>query len=64
MISHRNHLPLAGIADPQTPVLTGGAKQASIMVPADAVDEVWVVVHGDEGLASPHVPDDNEVITA
>lgn len=63
-MTHRNHLPLAGVADTQTSVLTGGAKQAAISVPADAVDEVWVVVHGDQGLACPHVPDYNQVITA
>lgn len=61
---HRNHLPLAGVADTQTSVLTGGAEQAAVSVPADAVDEVWVVVHGDEGLTCPHVPDDYQVITA
>lgn len=62
--THRNHLPLAGVADAQTSVFTSGAKQAAVSVPADAVDEVWVVVHGQEGLASPHVPDDYQVITA
>lgn len=64
LFTHRNHLPLAGVADTQTSVLTGGAKQATVSVPADAVDEVWVVVHGEEGLSSPHIPDDYQVITA
>lgn len=62
--THRNHLPLTWVTDTQTSVFTGGAKQAAVSVPADAVDEVWVVVHGNEGLASPHVPDDYQVITA
>lgn len=63
-LTHRHHLPLAGVADTQTSVLTGGAKQAAVSVPANAVDEVWVVVHRDEGLACAHVPDDYEVVTA
>lgn len=62
--THRNHLPLAGVAHTQTSVLTGGAKQAAVSVPADAVDQVWMVVHGDEGLACAHVPDYDQVITA
>lgn len=64
LLTDRNHLPLARVADAQTSVLAGGAKQAAVSVPADAVDEVRVVVHGDEGLARPHVPDYNQVITA
>lgn len=64
LFTHCNHLPLAGVTDTQTSVLTGGAKQATVSVPADAVDEVWVVVHGEEGLTSPHIPDDYQVITA
>lgn len=62
--THRHHLPLAGVAHAQTSVLAGGAEQAAVPVPADAVDEVRVVVHGDEGLARPHVPDYNQIITA
>ncbi len=64
LFTHRNHFPLAGVADAQTSVLAGGAKQAAVSVPADAVDEVWMVVHGDEGLTRSHVPDYNQVITA
>lgn len=56
-LTHRNHLPLAGVAHTKTPVLAGGAKQAAVSVPADTVDEVWVVVHGDQRLPSSHVPD-------
>lgn len=63
-LTHRHHLPLAGVAHAQPPVLAGGAEQAAVPVPADAVDEVRVVVHGDEGLARPHVPDYNQIITA
>lgn len=62
--THRHHLPLAGVADAQTSVFAGGAKQAAVSVPADAVDEVWVVVHGDEGLACAHVPDYDQVVAA
>ena len=62
--THRHHLPLAGVAHTQASVLTGGAEQAAVSVPADAVDEVRVVVHGDEGLACAHVPDYNQVVTA
>lgn len=62
--THRHHLPLAGVAHAQTAVLAGGAEQAAVPVPADAVDEVRVVVHGDEGLARPHVPDYDQVVTA
>lgn len=64
LLTHRHHLSFAGVTDTQTSVLTGGAKQTAISVPADAVDEVWVVVHRDEGLTCPHVPDDNQVVTA
>lgn len=62
--THRHHLPLAGIAHAQAAVLAGGAEQAAVSVPADAVDEVRVVVHGDEGLTCAHVPDDDQIITA
>lgn len=62
--THRNHFSLPWITDPQSSVLTGGAEQAAITVPADAVDEVWMVVHGNKGLACSHIPDDYEVITA
>ena len=62
--THRDHLSLAGVADPQPAVLAGGAEQAAVAVPADVVDEVRVVVHGDQGLPSAHVPDYNQIITA
>lgn len=64
VFTHRHHLPLAGVADTQTSILTGGAKQAAVAVPADAVNEVWVVVHGDERFSCSHVPDDDQVIAA
>lgn len=63
-LTHRNHLPFAGVAHTQTSVLAGGAKQAAVSVPADAVDEVWVVVHGEQRLPRSHVPDYHQVITA
>lgn len=64
LLTHRHHLSLAGVADTQTSVLTGGTKQAAVSVPTDAVDEVWVVVHGDDGFTCPHVPDNYQVVTA
>lgn len=63
-LTHRNHLPFAGVTHTQTPVLAGGAKQAAVSVPADAVDEVRVVVHGEQRLPRSHVPDDDQVIAA
>ena len=62
--THRDHLSLAGVTYTEASVFTGGAEQAAVTVPADVVDEVWVVVHGDERLASSHVPDYYQVITA
>lgn len=56
-LTHRNHLSLARVAHTQTSVLAGGAKQAAVSVPADAVDEVWVVVHGEQRFPRSHVPD-------
>jgi len=64
LCTHCHHFPLAGVTDTQTSILRSGAKQAAISVPADAVDEVWMVVHGDEGFTCPHIPDDYQVITA
>lgn len=63
-LTYRNHLPFAGVAHTQTSVLAGGAKQTAVPVPADAVDEVRVVVHGEQRLPRSHVPDYDQVITA
>lgn len=34
------------------------------MVPADVVDEVWVIFHRDQRLSDAHVPDYDQIITA
>lgn len=62
--TYSNHFPFAGVTHTQTSVFASGAEQAAVSVPADAVDEVRVVVHGEQGLPRAHVPDDDQVIAA
>lgn len=63
-MTDRYDLLLAGVTHSQAAVLAGGAEETAVVVPAHAVEEVRVVVHGDQGLTRTHVPDDDQVITA
>lgn len=64
LYTYSHHLSLAGITDTKTPIFASCAKQASVVVPADVIDEVWVIFHCDQWLARAHVPDYNQIITA
>jgi hypothetical protein len=63
--THRHNLLLAGIDYADLLVLAGGADEGSVAAPAGAEDDVRVhVLQLDHGLARPHVPDDDQVVTA
>ena len=63
--AHPYNLFLAGVDDADGLVLAGGADEGSIAAPAGAEDDVRVhVLQLDHGLARPHVPDDDQVVTA
>lgn len=62
--TYRHHLVFPGITHSKATVLAGGAEQATIVVPADVIDEIRMVIHCDQGFASAHIPDDDQIITA
>lgn len=63
MCTYGNDLLLARVDDAHFLVLAGGADEAAVAVPADAVDDVWVhLIQGDERLTRAHVPDHDHVI--
>lgn len=55
----------SGVDDPQSLVLADGADSATVRVPADTVDEVWVsVAQLVNQLPSAHIPHTQHIITA
>lgn len=45
LYTHSDYLSLAGVTNTKAAVFASCAKQASVVVPADVVDEVWVIFH-------------------
>lgn len=64
LYTHSHHLSLARVTNTKTPIFASCAKQASVVIPADVVDEVWVIFHCDQWLSGAHIPDYDQVITA
>lgn len=62
--TYRHHFAFPGIAHSEATVLAGGTEKATIVVPADIVDEIRMVIHCDQGFSSAHIPDDDQIITA
>ena len=63
--AHPYDLLLAGVDDTDGLVLAGSADEAAVAVPAGAEDDIRVhILQLNHGFARPHVPDDDQVVTA
>lgn len=63
LYTHCHHLSFPRVTDTKTTVFASGAKETSIVIPADVVDEVRVVIHCDQSFSSTHIPDYDQIIT-